>query len=176
MFFRVTLPLLRPTLVYGGGVALLLGLGQFTGPLLLGRNAGITVLTTDMYFSVSQSPIDYGAAAAIGSPLLLFGIVVVDRPEGDPRRPAAGSSPTAARRSGRQPGRRSSPSPRIVGYSFVATILPVVALVIVSLSKFWSADIDVGAFTLRQLPRGVRRVGDHRRDHQQPHDLARGRR
>ena len=54
MFFRVTLPLLRPVLVYGGGVALLLGLGQFTGPLLLGRNAGITVLTTDMYFFVSQ--------------------------------------------------------------------------------------------------------------------------
>ena len=41
VFFRVILPLLRPLLVYGGGVALLLGLGQFTGPLLLGRNAGI---------------------------------------------------------------------------------------------------------------------------------------
>ncbi|MGH2579055.1 MAG: ABC transporter permease, partial [Actinomycetota bacterium] len=48
VFFRITLPLLRPVLVYGGGVALLLGLGQFTGPLLLGRNAGITVLTTQM--------------------------------------------------------------------------------------------------------------------------------
>ena len=43
VFFRVTLPLLRPTLLYGGGVALLLGLGQFTGPLLLGRTAGIDV-------------------------------------------------------------------------------------------------------------------------------------
>ena len=31
VFFRITLPLLRPVLVYGGGVALLLGLGQFTG-------------------------------------------------------------------------------------------------------------------------------------------------
>ena len=53
VFFRVTLPLLRPVLVYGGGVALLLGLGQFTGPLLLGRQAGISVLTTDMYLAVS---------------------------------------------------------------------------------------------------------------------------
>ena len=66
VFFRITLPLLRPVLVYGGGVALLLGLGQFTGPLLLGRNAGITVLTTEMYFFTSQSPINFGAAAAIG--------------------------------------------------------------------------------------------------------------
>ena len=77
VFFRVILPLLRPVLVYGGGVALLLGLGQFTGPLLLGRNAGINVLTTDMFLAVSQSPVDYGQAAAIGSPLLLFGIAVV---------------------------------------------------------------------------------------------------
>ena len=77
VFFTVTLPLLRPVLLYGGGVALLLGLGQFTAPLLLGRNAGIDVLTTDMYRSVSQSPIDYSVAAAIGSPLILIGIVVV---------------------------------------------------------------------------------------------------
>ena len=46
------------------------------------------------------------------------------------------------------PGRRSWPSLGIVAYSFVATILPVGALVIVSLSKFWSADIDVAGFTL----------------------------
>ena len=80
VFFKVTLPLLRPVLLYGGGVALLLGLGQFTAPLLLGRNAGIDVLTTDMYRSVSQSPIDYSVAAAIGSPLILIGIVVVVGP------------------------------------------------------------------------------------------------
>ena len=55
VFFRVILPLLRPVIVYGGGVALLLGLGQFTGPLLLGRNAGINVLTTDMSSPPSRS-------------------------------------------------------------------------------------------------------------------------
>src|SRR4051812_2364759 len=77
VFFRVTLPLLRPTLVYGGFVALLLGLGQFTAPLLLGRTNGVDVLTTDMYVALAQSPIDFGAAAAIGSPLLVFGLAVV---------------------------------------------------------------------------------------------------
>jgi iron(III) transport system permease protein len=46
VFFRVILPLLRPSLVYGAGVALLLGLGQFTAPLLLGRTRNISVLTT----------------------------------------------------------------------------------------------------------------------------------
>lgn len=146
-FFTVTLPLLRPVLVYGGGVALLLGLGQFTGPLLLGRNAGVTVLTTQMYFSMSQSPIDYGAASAIGSPLLVFGVLVVVAQKvilGDQRRFV-----THGGKAFRGQGRPSRLAVAIVvGYSFVATVLPLGALVIVALSRFWSADIDPGTFTL----------------------------
>ena len=68
-------PLLRPSLIYGGGIALLLGLGQFTGPLLLGQNSGVKVLTTEMYRRVSESPADFAAAAAAGSPLVIFGLV-----------------------------------------------------------------------------------------------------
>lgn len=150
VFFRVTLPLLRPTLVYGGGVALLLGLGQFTGPLLLGRTAGIRVLTTDMYFSVSQSPIDYGAAAAVGSPLLVFGVLVVIAQKlilGDQRR--------FVTHGGKSFRTNTRPSKLavflVVTYSFLATILPIAALVIVSLSKFWSADIDVGNMGLQNF-------------------------
>lgn len=147
VFFKVTLPLLRPTLVYGGGVALLLGLGQFTGPLLLGRNAGIRVLTTDMYLSVSQSPVDYGAAAAVGSPLLLFGIIVVLGQKailGDQTRFV-----THGGKAFRSEGRPSKIAVALItSYSFLATVLPIAALVIVSLSKFWSADIKVDEFTL----------------------------
>ncbi len=77
VFFKVILPLLRPTLIYGGGVALLLGLGQFTAPLLLGRNGGIDVITTNMYSAMTAYPTQYGTAAALGSPLLLLGIVIV---------------------------------------------------------------------------------------------------
>ena len=77
VFFKVILPLLRPSLVYGGGVALLLGLGQFTAPLLLGRNQGVSVLTTDMFFATTNTPPDYALAAAIGSPLLIFGVIVL---------------------------------------------------------------------------------------------------
>src|SRR5690349_520280 len=77
VFFRVTLPLLRPTLIYGGGIALLLGLGQFTAPLLLGTQAGINVITTDIYRDMSQVPVQYASAAALGSTLLVFGVVVV---------------------------------------------------------------------------------------------------
>ena len=147
VFFRVILPLLRPTLVYGGFVALLLGLGQFTGPLLLGRTAGIDVLTTDMYTAVSQSPIDYGQAAAIGSPLLLFGIAVVVFQKvilGDHSRFV-----THGGKAFRTPGRPSRLAVAgILLYSLVALALPLGALALVSLSPFWSGSIEVGSFTL----------------------------
>jgi iron(III) transport system permease protein len=147
VFFRVTLPLLRPSLVYGGFVALLLGLGQFTGPLLLGRTGGINVLTTDMYTAVSQSPIDYGRAAAIGSPLLLFGVAVVVLQKvilGDHSRFV-----THGGKAFRAPARPSRLA--VVGiilYSLVAVVLPLAALTFVSLSPFWSGSIDLGGLTL----------------------------
>jgi iron(III) transport system permease protein len=147
VFFRITLPLLRPVLVYGGGVALLLGLGQFTGPLLLGRNTGVTVLTTQMYFFTAQAPINFAAAAAIGTPLLAFGLIVVIGQKlilGDQARFVTHGG--KAFRTDAKPSKLAIAA--IVGYSFVATILPIVALAIVALSPFWSADIDVAAFTL----------------------------
>lgn len=148
VFFKVILPLLRPTLVYGGGVALLLGLGQFTGPLLLGRNTGVTVLTTQMYFKTASSPVDYGAAAAIGSPLLLFGVAVVVFQKvllGDQARFVTHAGKSSFRTDTR-PSKLAVVA--MVLYSFVALVLPLGALVIVSLSPFWSADIDTSAFTL----------------------------
>ena len=147
VFFRVILPLLRPVLVYGGGVALLLGLGQFTGPLLLGRNAGINVLTTDMYLAVSQSPVDYGTAAGIGAPLLLFGIAIVVFQRfflGDHSRFVTHGG--KAFRGGAKPSKLAAVG--IIVYSFMATLLPVFALVVVGLSSFWSGDIEVSKFTL----------------------------
>lgn len=147
VFFRVILPLLRPNLVYGGFVALLLGLGQFTGPLLLGRTGGINVLTTDMYVAVSQSPIDYGRAAAVGSPLLLFGIAVVVF-----QKMILGNHHRFVTHGGKAFRATSRPSrlavAGIVGYSVVALVLPLGALGLVSLSPFWSGSIDPDVFTL----------------------------
>ena len=147
VFFRVILPLLRPTLLYGGGVALLLGLGQFTAPLLLGQNAGVQVMTTEMYRQLAQSPVQFGAAAALGSPLLVFGVVVVAVQKlllGDQRRFV-----THGGRAFRPLGRPSRGAAVVlVIYSLCATVLPLIGLVIVSLSKFWSARVDVEHFSL----------------------------
>jgi iron(III) transport system permease protein len=148
VFFRVVLPLLRPALVYGAGVALLLGLGQFTAPLLLGRNEGINVLTTDMYFQTQQVPPQYGIAAAIGSPLLVFGIFILFV-----NRVLLGDSTrfiTHGGKGGFKPATRGSwgAAAAIFVYGVAATFLPIAALVLVSLSKFWTGSFDTSTWTL----------------------------
>jgi iron(III) transport system permease protein len=148
VFFRVILPLLRPSLVYGAGVALLLGLGQFTAPLLLGRSQNISVLTTDMYNATQQIPPQYGVAAAIGSPLVVFGIFILFMNRvllGDQTRfvthGGKGGFRTSARGS-------TGAAAAIVIYSLLSTFLPMLALVFVSLSRYWSGDVHPSKMTL----------------------------
>lgn len=146
-FFRVTLPLLRPALIYGAGIAFLLGLGQFTAPLLLGTNSGVEVLTTEMYKSVNQTPPRYELAAALGTPLVAVGLVVVAA-----QRLLLGDQTRFVTHRGlafRSPGKPSYLAVAAVAlYTVLATVLPLVGLGIVALSPYWSGDIDVSAFSL----------------------------
>ena len=146
-FFQVTLPLLRPVLVYGGGVALLLGLGQFTAPLLLGTNQGIQVLTTAMYFATQTEPVNHAAAAAIGSPLLVVGLLMVFAQKlllGDQARYV-----THGGRAFRPAGKPSLVAAvGILAYFALTTLLPLISLAILSLSPFWSATPRLSSFTL----------------------------
>lgn len=147
VFFRVVLPLLRPSLVYGGGVALLLGLGQFTGPLLLGSNTGVKVLTTEMYRRVSESPADFAAAAAAGSPLVILGIIVVLG-----QKALLGNQTRFVTHGGK--AFRSAPArswwavTTVVVYGLVALVAPLFGLLAVALSPFWSESIPWGSLTL----------------------------
>ena len=163
VFFRVTLPLLRPTLLYGGGVALLLGLGQFTGPLLLGRTAGIDV---DHHRDLRRHDADTGRSTAVrprsGSTLLVFGVSSWGCRSSSSR--DRKRFVTHGGKAFRSPGRPSKlAAVALLGYTFIATVLPVSALVVVSLSRFWSADIDVTGFTLDNFRADLRPVQRHRR-------------
>ncbi|MTV23906.1 iron ABC transporter permease [Nitriliruptoraceae bacterium ZYF776] len=145
-FFKVILPLLRPALIYGAGVALLLALGQFTAPLLLGSNGGVHVLTTEMYREIANFPIEYGVAAALGSPLLVFGILVVVGQRvllGDQRRFITHGS--KAFRGGWKPSWGAAAG--VLGYFVLSTLLPLLALSAVALQPFWSGSFDVGTAT-----------------------------
>jgi iron(III) transport system permease protein len=147
VFFRVVLPLLRPSLVYGGGVALLLGLGQFTGPLLLGANEGVKVLTTEMYLRTSESPSDFAAAAAAGSPLVILGLLIVFGQrvllKDQARFVTHGGKGFKAHE-----GRATWSIILIAGYGLVAIVLPLVGLILVSLTPYWSGSLSWNLFTL----------------------------
>ena len=141
VFFTVTLPLLRPSLIYAAGVVLLLGLGQFTAPLLLGGTGGVKVLTTQMYMQVSQTPVDYSAAAALGSPLLIAGMIVVITQ----KRLLGGGSRyvTHTGKSFRTEGESSGFAIAvIVVYAAISSVLPICALTFVALSPYWTGKIS----------------------------------
>jgi iron(III) transport system permease protein len=147
VFFKVVLPLLRPSLVYGGGVALLMGLGQFTGPLILGQNEGVKVLTTEMYRRASESPVNFAAAAAAGSPLVIVGLLVIFA-----QRYLLGNQSRFVTHGGKSfaptHGRSVWAAVVVSLYGFVALVLPLVAVLIVSLTPFWSADLSWEMLTL----------------------------
>jgi iron(III) transport system permease protein len=147
-FFTITLPLLRPSIIFATGVVFLLGLGQFTAPLLLGRTAKIDVLTTEMFYLTERFPVDFGLGAALGFPILALGLMVVLFQKlalGDQRRFVVVSA-------------RSKYNVRetrwwaavVIGlYLLVTTVLPLMALIYVSVSPFWTGSLIVPELTLR---------------------------
>lgn len=146
-FILIVLPLLRPVLLYGGGVVLLLGLGQFTAPLLLGMNKGVTVLTTDIYFALSSSPIDFGKAAAIGSPLLVLGLLIVLAQK--LLLANQGRFVTHGGRAFRLAGKPSGlAAAGIILYTFITVGMPLISLVILAFSTFWSPRLSWSRVTL----------------------------
>lgn len=147
-FFTITLPLLRPPIIFATGVVFLLGLGQFTAPLLLGRTAKIDVLTTEMFYLTERFPVDFGLGAALGFPILALGLMVVLFQKlalGEQRRFVVVSA-------------RSKYNVRetrwwaavVIGlYLLVTTVLPLLALIYVSVSPFWTGSLIVPELTLR---------------------------
>jgi iron(III) transport system permease protein len=145
---RVMLPLLRPAIIYGAGVVLLLGLGQFVVVLILGRQEGVDVLTTEIYRHLEfyAGGVDYPLASFLGLPIIAAALVMVIVQRwviGDPLRyvstsKGVGSAPREIR-SGVYP---------LLGFGLLAVVPPLFGLTVVSLSGFWSADIDWGALNL----------------------------
>lgn len=152
VLLTITLPLLRPVFVYASAVCFLLALGQFTGPLILGRREGLDVLTVRMYELSAQYPIDYPVVAALGSPLILLAVALVfvqRRLIGNDSRfvgTGASSTPTAVGR-----WTNLGASAFVLGFTLLSAVAPLIALVLVALSPFWSSTITAGDLTLQNF-------------------------
>jgi iron(III) transport system permease protein len=71
---RVTLPLLAPALAHAFLVGFLESMGDFGTPLLVGGHVG--VLSTEIFYVIVGAQFDGGRAAALGSVLAVFALVV----------------------------------------------------------------------------------------------------
>lgn len=146
--FTITIPLLRPSILFATTIVFLLGLGQFTVPLLLGRASQINVLTTEMFYLTLEAPVDFGLGAALGTPILVAGLVMVVLQKymlGEQRRFVVVSA--RSRHQARET--RWWSVPVILLYAFVTTVLPILALIYLSFKPFWSGELSFDDFTLR---------------------------
>jgi iron(III) transport system permease protein len=152
-FYSITLPMLRPVFVYASMVVMLLALGQFSGPLMLGRREGIDVVTTEMYLVTREFPVNYQVGAAYGMPLLLVALILVWAQQkliGNRDRFVGRGHTTAA----------PMPANRfmhllavvvIVCFAALSAVLPLAALIYVSVSPFWSGSISFSHLTMKHI-------------------------
>ncbi|GIL34118.1 iron ABC transporter permease [Phycicoccus sp. DTK01] len=152
-FVSVVLPLVRPSLVYGTAVALLLGLGQFTAPLLLGTQRNIDVLSTRVYRFAGMPPTDYAAAAAIATPLLVVGLLAVVVQRASLANGQRFVSDAGGKGTGRQGSTSITAAVVIAVFSVVSVALPLAALVAASLSPFWTGQLRPSLWTLANFER-----------------------
>ena len=147
--FTITLPLLRPVFIYSAAVCFLLALGQFTAPLILGRREGLDVITTRMFDLTAQYPVNYGLIGALGMPLLLVALFLVllqRKLIGDQNRFVGQVSALAPQ----TPSKWASTvaATFVLLFTIVFAILPMLALIYVSISPFWSGNISGDSLTL----------------------------
>jgi iron(III) transport system permease protein len=148
-FSTITFPLLRPGLVAGVVVSFLICMGQFTAPLFLGTRENVKVISTEIFRLRENFPIDYALTAALGLPLLVFGvlaIVVQRRVVGDQRRYITQSS-------GRGIARTDSRGATVfvLTWAVVVVGLPLLAIVRVAFSPFWDGNLTEFTFTLANV-------------------------
>lgn len=154
---RITLPAIRPSITAGALLALVIGLSMFSTPFVLGTPAGIDVLAVRIVRLTSFSfPAQLAEAVVLGSVLILLigsaWILQTRLLRAARHATIGGKTGGEARvtlgRSGRILARGS-----MLTYLAVTSILPFVALLLVSLQPFWSSNIDVSRWSLGNYQR-----------------------
>jgi iron(III) transport system permease protein len=149
----VTLPLLAPALMSAALIVFVTSAGLFDVPLALASPHGIRTMPTEI-FQLVQYPSDLGRAASFGVVVMVFTILVtvLQRRYIDRRRfetvTGKGYRPrTIALR----PGGRAAALALEAAYIGCGVVLPVIALLMVSLSSIWTGKMTAATLTLRNF-------------------------
>lgn len=161
--FKITLPAIRPSLISGALLAMAAGFSLFSVPFLVGSQAGIDNLIVRVVRMTTHGfPPELDQASVLGLVVVFFigGSWLLQRQAGKQARHA------------RMEGKTSSPTlvdlgwfkwiarGLTVAFILLSAVLPLVALVYVSLQSFWSGQLTTANFTLRNYaqlldPRGT---------------------
>jgi iron(III) transport system permease protein len=147
---KVTLPLVMPAILSGMIIVFVSSAGEFGVPLALGHPYGNETLTTQIFVQTQDLPAKYNRAAAAGGLLATMALICV----WIQRKLVAKRDYTTVT--------GKSTSPRVVrlgrwrwaalafnlSYLLVAVFLPVGALVLVSIHRSWTGEIQPGTWTL----------------------------
>ncbi|GAA4431117.1 iron ABC transporter permease [Georgenia halophila] len=152
--FKVTLPALWPSIAGAGLLTTWTALGLYSVPAVIGTGARIDVLTTRIVNGLAFSyPPKYDVA--IGLSVFMLGFVAIIwwiqtrvlRRNQHAAMGGKGQRATAVRL-----GRWRRPvQVGVVLYAVVTTVLPMCALIIVSLNGYWTSNIDWGGLSLDAL-------------------------
>lgn len=153
-FWKVTLPATKHAIGGAALLALIVGIGEYTVPLILGTPENRRTLSVVVAeYTTATFPPKLGEAAVIGIFLLLLtgtAWLVYRRIASQGRFAQIGSKATA-----RGLIRLGGWKWLIWAVTFVyfacSTVLPLIALVIVSFQPFWAATIDPSTFTLNNI-------------------------
>lgn len=151
---RITLPLLYPALLAGASISFAEGFGDFGFSAAITPQTHIPLLTYQIYTLLSQTPIDYGAAATLSLILLVgtAGLLILQF------RFMRGKSFSTG--SWRPKGTSTVQNKRALNTSTVGALtlvalafgIPIGSTMCVSLWRTWSNGIALGNWTLSNFP------------------------
>lgn len=150
--FKITLPAIRPSLISAALLAMTAGFSLFSVPYLVGAQAGIdNLIVRVVRMTTHEFPPQLDQASVLGLVVIFFigGSWLLQNRANKMSRHA------------RMEGKTSSPTlvdlgwfkwiarTLLVGFIFISAVLPLFALIYVSLQSFWSGTLNAANFTLR---------------------------
>lgn len=149
---KVSLPAIKPALIGASLLVVITGLSLYSIPVVIANRAGIDILSVRILRSLT---FEYPARTDLAMVLSLFLMAAIATVWMIQRRiMAAGNFATIGGKSARhvtvELGAWKWPARALMLFYIACTsVLPLLALVVVSLQPFWRPDIDPSTFTLR---------------------------
>lgn len=149
----VVLPVIAPAIAGGAFFSVIVSASEFTVPALIGSGARVETISTLIYTWVNQFPVQFSAGAALSMMLLLFVSLAAIYQR---RLVSRGIYTTVG-------GKASIPSKTrlgrwrpvafagIIAYIAVAILLPLAAIIFVSISPYWSVTLTPEQLTLNHF-------------------------